>query len=69
MTVIKAVAAVALAGLLVGLGWIVTHLTRIKRELRADEAMPKPSPRTNFLLLASVVVTALIGLMIYLLCA
>ncbi len=69
MTAVKVVTAVVLLGLLVGLGWVVTHLSKIKRELQADEAMPKPSPRTNFLLLVTVVLTALIGLMIYLLCA
>ena len=65
MTGIKAIAVLILLGLLGGLGWVITHLRGIKRELQADEAMPKPSPRANFLLLVAVVLTALSALMTY----
>ena len=64
MDVLKCAAALLLIILLGGVGWILTHLRKIKRELVADEAMPKPGPRTNFLILLIAVLTGLSGLLI-----
>lgn len=49
-----------------GLCWVFLHQRGIRRELIKDEAMPKPGPRTNFLVLVGAVVTGLSGLMLYL---
>jgi len=49
MVVLKIAAALLLALLLGAVGWVVTHLRRIKRELIADEAMPKPGPRETLI--------------------
>jgi hypothetical protein len=64
MNVIKCGAVLVLIVLLGGLGWVVTHLRKIKRELVADEAMPKPGPRANLLILLIVVFTGLSSLLI-----
>ena len=63
MPVLKVAAAIFLLIILGTLGWIATHLRKIKREVVADEAMPKPGPRTNFLILLCVVLTGLLGLL------
>ena len=62
--ILKIVAAIFLIIILGALGWIATHLRRINREIVADEALPKPGPRTNFLILLCVVLTGLLGLLI-----
>jgi hypothetical protein len=64
MNIIKCGAALVLVLLLGGLGWVLTHLRKIKRDLIADEAMPKPGPRTNLLILLIVVFTGLSSLLI-----
>ena len=64
MDLLKVVAALLLVLLLGAVGWALTHVRRIKRELIADEAMPKPGPRANFLILHIAVLTGLSGLLI-----
>ena len=64
MDLLKIVAALLLMLLLGAVGWALTHVRRIKRELIADEAMPKPGPRANFLILLIAVLTGLSGLLI-----
>ena len=64
MPVLKIAAAVLLVLLLGGVGWILTHLRRIKRELLANNAMPRPGPGSNLLFLLVIVFIALSGLMI-----
>jgi len=60
----KIVAAFLLVFLLVAVGWVLAHLRRIKRELIADEAMPKPGPRANLLILLTVVLIGFSGLLV-----
>lgn len=64
MIALKIAAAFFLLVLLAAIGWIVTHLRKIKRELIANEAMPRPGPRANFLLFVSVVLIGLSSLLI-----
>ncbi len=47
-------------------GWTIAHHRRIERELVKDEAMPRPAPRANLLLLLCVILTAFTGWMLYL---
>ena len=49
MEVLKIAAAIMLALLLGAAGWTLTHLRKIKRNLIANDLMPKPIPRQNFL--------------------
>lgn len=44
--------------------WAVTHIHRIKRTLIADEALPKPGPAGNILVLLITVLGALTALLI-----
>jgi hypothetical protein len=64
----KTMRAVALSILFVLWGvviWVVVHQRQIKREIRANDAMPRPVARTNFLLFLGVTVLALSGLLLY----
>ena len=45
-------------------GWALSHLQRIKRDLLANDLMPQPTPRRNFLFLLTVAFLALSGLLI-----
>ena len=49
-----------------GVGWLIAHRRRIERELVQDEAMPRPTPKANFLVLIGAVLTGLSGLVLYL---
>ena len=64
MLFLKCVAAVALVALFSLAIWGITHLRGIRRELEANDALPRPVPRTNFLLFLSVVFIALSSLLI-----
>ena len=46
-------------------GWVLAHQGRIKAELRRDEAIPKPAPRANLILLWGVVLVGISGLLLY----
>jgi len=48
-----------------GAGWVLAHQGRIKAELRQEEALPRPAPRANIMLLWVVVLVGLSGLLLY----
>lgn len=56
-------AAISLVMLLTGIGWAATHLARIKREMIADDAMPKPAPARRILILFITVLLAFCALL------
>jgi hypothetical protein len=64
MVVLKCAAGLFLVILLGIVGWVLTHLRRIKREMIANEAMPRPGPGANILLLLCVVIFALCSLLV-----
>ena len=47
-------------------GWMIAHHRPIERELVKAEAMPRPAPRANLLLLLCVILTVFTGWMLYL---
>ena len=67
MSALKIIAGLALVALWTIAGWVIAHHVGISRELVKDEAMPRPGPRANFLVLICTVVTGLSGVLIYLL--
>jgi hypothetical protein len=58
LLILKIAAAISLAVLLGGIGWAVTHLAGIKREMIADGALPKPAPARRVLILIIAVLFA-----------
>lgn len=65
MTATKVTASVALLFLWSLVGWIVAQRRRIYREMVRDDAVPRPVPGANFLLLLSVIITGLSGVLLY----
>lgn len=65
MTALKIIAGLMLLALWGGVAWTIDHHRRIERELVKDEAMPRPGPRANFLVLVCAVLTGLSGLLLY----
>jgi hypothetical protein len=61
----KIVAGVVLTCLWGGVGWIIARERRISRELVENEAMQRPGPRANLLVLIGAVVAAFTGLLLY----
>ncbi len=66
MSAVRIVAVLVLVALWTIVGWVIAHHLRVSRELVKDEAMPRPAPRANFLVLISTVVLGLSGVLIYL---
>ncbi|MEO5713325.1 MAG: hypothetical protein ABIT37_07535 [Luteolibacter sp.] len=63
LSLLKIAAAISLVVLIAGIGWAVTHLARIKREMIADAAMPKPAPARRILILIIAVLIAFVALL------
>lgn len=64
MSFLKIAAAIMLVLLFSAAGWVLSHLQQIKCDLLANDLMPRPTPRRNFLFLLTVAFIALSGLLI-----
>jgi hypothetical protein len=66
MTAVRLVSGSFLVALWAVVGWAILHRGRIRQMVLQNDAMPRPTPKRNFLLLLGVSVTALSVLLLYL---
>jgi hypothetical protein len=61
---LKCVATLLLLAELGAVGWAMSHMLKIKRELIADEALPKRAQRANIVVLITTVLLAFSALLV-----
>ena len=66
MTAIRLVSGTVLAAMWGVIAWTLLHGRRLKATVERNDAMPRPTPKRNFLFLLGLVVVALTGLLLYL---
>jgi hypothetical protein len=65
MTAIRLVSGTLLAGIWGVIAWVLLHRRQIRTTVERNDAMPRPTPKRNFLFLLALVAGALTCLLIY----
>jgi hypothetical protein len=66
MTPLHMIAGLVLVAVWAVVGWTLLHRAQIRQTIERNDAMPRPTPKRNFLLLLGVSVTAFTVLLLYL---